>query len=498
MPLARIVTRDYEEARPLCDRLRELGYTVEVFAPGQLRLSEVDLEIQVERVPLDKATRLAARRARAHESTVYVDRDLYAETTSRSRTVQYEQPISETTPERPSAEPAASPRLDAALSVTPEQHAPANPIEAASVTPEIVPMQAPPSAEPSAGWREKLAGWREQHAAAQEERRLIREKEDELRRQRRATEEARRALQTEQRRHAEEEERRRREQELQMQRQREEEERLRLLAEQQRFAAERAHLAEEQRRAEAERLRLAEEQRRIEEERQRIAAEARRRVEEERRRVAAEEQRQAEEARAHEERLARERQQAAPPVWSQSTAEIALPAATSHADRVPPPTPTHPPTQVLQTPHGPRRRAPRISRPAAAPDRRRQWEQAALFASVVALILMIGFALAMRQSTPFSSSSNLLPQNAVEQQVPFGPATATPTANTAAQRPRPQPVPVRNSAGAAPTKPSPAVVRRTPREEYIAPDEVVVHHYPQRHPPAATNSAGVRHISDME
>ena len=62
MPLARIVTRHYDEASPLVERLKKLGYTVEIFEPEQLRLSEA------ERTELEAVVRTgrAAARKRLH------------------------------------------------------------------------------------------------------------------------------------------------------------------------------------------------------------------------------------------------------------------------------------------------------------------------------------------------------------------------------------------------------------------------------------------------
>jgi hypothetical protein len=328
--------------------------------------------------------------------------------------------------------------------------------------------------------RGALANLRAERAAHAEEQRRIRQQEQELRRRERETELARRAvLEAEQRRRAGEEERRLREQEWAVQRLREDEDRRRLLEEEKRLAANRAA-------AEVERLRIAQEQRQAEAERQR----------------AAEEQRHAAEAKAPE-----QREPVAPqPAWSQSTVAMGMPPQAPVRDPASVAAEVDALQRTLATSNTPMVRPPRprtqpIPRPRHLQSgRSRQWQRAALFASVLVLIVMIGFALAMRQSTPLSGSSNLLPQNAVQQEVPFGAATAIPAKPSPARARTPQPA-AHPQASPAPSRPKAAVrSRRQRRRDYVAQDEVIIHHYGTKRAPAANakTTAGVRHYSDME
>ena len=470
MPLARIVTRSYDEAHGLAERLRQSGYTVEIFGPDQLRLSEADLEIEVEVVPRDKALKVAAGRARKHEADIFVDRGVYSEP----------------------AAPAAAPEVIQEAAVEPEAAVPAPvmasaPLEAA---PEISrssgDSEAPEAAQEhisevlentlaevggavadarqgiTESWQHtreragsavshlagKFAEVRTRRAAEREEQRRIREQEEELRRRERETEKARRAVVEEQARRAAEEERRLREQEWALRRLREEEERQQLIAEQRRLAAERAAAAEEERR-------------RVVAEQQRLAAE-----------------RAAEEA----------ERKASQPALAEPAAPVVHdvdPVAAEMEAR------TRPPVEPPPRPRPAPRARPRV----VGSGRQRQWQRAALYASIGALVIMIGFALAMRQEAPLSGSSNMLPEGAVQEQVPFGPASAAPHQVT--------PSPNRVATPPQRTRPrsTPAPSRRVrSRDSGVAEDEVIVHHYGPRHPAATKTSttAGVRHYSDMD
>ena len=453
MPLARIVTRSYDEANPLAERLRQYGYTVEIFSPDQLRLSDVDLEIDLEVVSADKALKLASGRARKLEADIFVDRGVYSEASAPPA-------IAEVIPE-PSVEPEVAAQIPAAQDLRPAEAAPE--MSPASANPEA--PEAPPEhishvlenklaevggavAEARQGitesWQhtreaagsaasrlaEKFAEARARRAAEREEQRRIREQEEELRRQERETEKARRAVAAEQARRAAEEERRLREQELVLRQQREVEERSRLIAARQRLAAERA------------------------------AAEA--------------------------ERQALQPPQPAPERVAPGVRDVDPVAAEMEARTAP---------ATVERPPRPRP-AVRVRPRAIASGRQRQWQKAALYASIGALVIMIGFALAMRQETPLSPSSKMLPEGAVQEQVPFGPASAAPrqASPTPVHVARPQQRPAPRQTPAAPAS------RVRTRDSGVAQDEVIIHHYPQRHPAGAKTSttAGVRHYSDME
>lgn len=489
MPLARIVTRSYDEASPLAERLRQYGYTVEIFSPDQLRLSDADLEIELEVVPIEKALKVAAGRARKHEADVFVDRGVYSEVPSPPANAGPEVIQEPEPPVEPEAAvqnhvPPSSPPAEAAAETSSgaEAEAPQVPQEhIAEVVEDVLAEVGGAMAEARQGiaesWQHtrehagsavsrlagKFAEARARRAAEREEQHRIREQEEELRRQERETEKARRAVEAEQARRAAAEERRLREQELGLRRQREEEERRRLIAEQQRLAAERAAEAEENRRRFEEQQRLAAE---------RAAAEA----EEHRRRFEEQQRLAAERAAAEAERKVLP----VPPQPATQTRDVDPVAAEMEAraavERRPRPRPA-----VRVRPR------PVVSR------RQRQWQRAALFASIVALVIMTGFALAMRQETPFSPSSKLLPAGAVQEQVPFGPASAAPQ--------QVMPAPVRVTTPQQRSAPRPATPRRERnRDSGVAQDEVIIHHYAPRHPAAAkaSTTAGVRHYSDMD
>jgi hypothetical protein len=130
--------------------------------------------------------------------------------------------------------------------------------------------------------------------------------------------------------------------------------------------------------------------------------------------------------------------------------------------------------------------------------RERQWQRAALLASVATLAAMLGFALAgnMRPSSPLPAS---LIQSGVQQQVPFGPAKAVPAATRAPAPARPA-APVK-AEGLKPSPAKPAQARRARRvaggRDSIAEDEVIVrHHQPALPAKPAQTTAAVRRITD--
>jgi type IV secretory pathway VirB10-like protein len=139
-----------------------------------------------------------------------------------------------------------------------------------------------------------------------------------------------------------------------------------------------------------------------------------------------------------------------------------------------------------------------------------RFQRAALIASVVALVAMLGFAVAMNVH-PSSPIPHSMVQNPVQEKSPFGAASITPVTTTTtkpvatkpaahAALPQNDAAPVKPPAAKV-TKPSPTRTRRAARDNYVAEDEVVVHHYgatAQKHPPAAQTQAGVRKYTDQE
>jgi hypothetical protein len=98
----------------------------------------------------------------------------------------------------------------------------------------------------------------------------------------------------------------------------------------------------------------------------------------------------------------------------------------------------------------------------------------------------------------------------VQEKSPFGAASITPVTTTPGPAVKPAAKPVHaampQSAASKPpaakvTKPAPTRARRARRDDYVADDEVIVHHYgntAQKHPPAAQTQAGVRKYTDQD
>jgi len=72
MPLARIITRNPEDARALQQELAERGYEVAYADPSALIAEPADLEIDLDRVPLEEGLRLASHWAAENGADVYV------------------------------------------------------------------------------------------------------------------------------------------------------------------------------------------------------------------------------------------------------------------------------------------------------------------------------------------------------------------------------------------------------------------------------------------
>ncbi len=274
-------------------------------------------------------------------------------------------------------------------------------------------------------------------------------------------------------------------------------------------------LAAEEKRLERERREMErEEQRRILQQ-QRLEAEARMAAERERLRV----QRQAEQERLRREqeemRRAMEEERARIAAERERLAHLQAPgsAGVSPATLRPDVTPVAPvmaaPVRPVMTPS--RRPAVHGHHPVArrAGGRDQGFQKAAVVASVLALVAMVGFAIAMNMH-PSSPMPHSMVQNPVQEKSPFGAASITPAATTV-NPPAPAapvtraPLPQRDGpahAEPAPkaTKPSPSRTRRAARDNYVAEDEVIVHHYgdtAQKHPAAAQTQAGIRRYSDQ-
>ena len=145
--------------------------------------------------------------------------------------------------------------------------------------------------------------------------------------------------------------------------------------------------------------------------------------------------------------------------------------------------------------------------------RDRRLQRAAFIASIAALLVMLGFAAALNIH-PGSPMPHSMVQNPVQEKSPFGAASITPATSLAgvaakpaakpvAQTTMPQhdaaPAPVQKPAAA---KPSPGRARhRAAADDYVAEDEVVVHHYgqaatQQKHPPSTQTRAGIPKYTD--
>ena len=252
----------------------------------------------------------------------------------------------------------------------------------------------------------------------------------------------------------------------------------------------------------AEQKRLHHEQREAQRTEARRALQERRRVEEAR--LAAERERLRVQRQAEEERLRREQEE--------MQRAMAAEQARLEAEKARVPEPvivakSTPATVERVTALPPRRPAARAHRPITrrTSGRDRRFQRAAMIASVVALVAMLGFAAALN-IRPTSPLPNGMVQNPVQEQRPFGAAHITPaTTTTPAASPKPvahSALPQRDAAPVSPkaSKPSPQRTRRAARDNYVAEDEVVVHHYgaAQKHPPVAQTQAGVRKFSDRE
>lgn len=279
------------------------------------------------------------------------------------------------------------------------------------------------------------------------------------------------------------------------------------------LAAERKRLDREHREIERDEQRRVLQQRRAESE-ARMAVEreqlrARRQAEQERIRLEQEQIRRAmDQERA---RMTAERERMAQMSSLPASQPPAVPASVEPRPAAPAVTP--PIVQPARTSPVRRPARPAQRRPARRTlTRQHRFQKAAFIASLVALVAMVGFAVAMniRPSAPIPHS---MVQNPVQEKSPFGAASITPATTTSGPAVKPVAKPVSRPAlpqsdaspakpGTQPTKPSPSRVRRRAAgDDYVAQDEVIIHHYgtqPAKHPPATQTRAGVRRYSDQD
>ena len=130
-------------------------------------------------------------------------------------------------------------------------------------------------------------------------------------------------------------------------------------------------------------------------------------------------------------------------------------------------------------------------------------QRALVAASIVALVLMIVFAIVINIQ-PNSPLPSGVVNNSVQEQAPFGPAHSAapqvPPPVVHAAAPARQP-----TVATAPAKPPAAVTRRPAihrsrrSNDDVAQDEVIVHHYGAPKRPSSTQTrAGIARYSDQE
>lgn len=259
-------------------------------------------------------------------------------------------------------------------------------------------------------------------------------------------------------------------------------------AEESRRSAERERLRMERQARDAEAQRVAEERRaQVEAERERIAAEAARlAAEREQIRLAmlAEEDTRRREDEAERERRAMQAQ----PVPAQEIAPEYVPAPVAEVEAAPP---------IAVRPIAPQRPIA-VKRRAT---RRYGLQRAVVAASIVALVLMIVFAIAIN-SGPRNPIPNGVANSTVEEESPFGPARSGPVATPPVVHAAAPGATTSRPATTTPSKPAAAhPSRRTRRSDDsdVAQDEVIIHHYgPQKHPQSTHTRAGIPHYSDQE
>jgi hypothetical protein len=486
MPVARIVTRYPQCAGPASDFLQERGYGVEVVDPVELSVAPADFEFALEKSTPEQARARAEQALFAYESQASAgaiqpekekEERVVVAYDIAGRPVEFASPmeVREERRQRPNTFTAA---LVSFLDRTWDEldHAVSRGIGSV---------------------REVLRGFGTRHDQRREEKLQWRQAqvEEKTRRElalaeQRAAERARRAVQKQeeerQRRLAEDDARERRrqaeveagmawvrerqarqtvEREAQDQRRREQERRTRAEAE----------AGEHERQAQIAAQREAEERTRIEaqRERERTAAEREAAVVAERERA----------------RAAAEAEQVERARWASAH------AGGSGSQR--------PWPDVLPW-HSPSSSAP-LSHAGWQREQDGDWKKAfALAASVIILVMLGMMAYGNRRSASPLSLGEILRQNAIQQQAPFGPATVKPQV-----APEPSAAHTGTSAAQAaagrkaPQKATPTRRLRADgvqEKDALGDDEVVVRHYPQRRQPdrKVASSNGVKRYSDLE
>jgi hypothetical protein len=518
MPVARIVTRNlaqqYSAVKELSAQLRAAGYEVELTPPGATA-DAADLVVEIDELPAGEALDAAVRLAQKADSDLFVAPGLIAAEALTPSPLPGHLPVagdSAITSEAAVDTVEAGPRRDTA---------------GRGVLGDTFQQVGSALADARSGIRESAAGFG-QNISSMRERFSGAWSQFQQRRN-----DAIRALRLERERREQEREDHRRQHELELRRQSEEKQRL--IAERERLAADQERVLREQMareaavRAERERVQreatareaaqraelahAAQQERRrldtVQEERMRLQREQEEQYAAARRAQRLHQQREAEAERLRQMREAGAQHAPSPtftPVQPRVTEQPAAPLHAGFTDAAP------------QLKPKPRRRPRRLASP-----RERQWQQAALLASVATLAAMIGFAIAanVRPSSPLPAS---LLQNGAQQQVPFGPAKMdlsvvdrTPAAPVRS-RSHPASVPsvddrslaaeergVAHSRAATLQKPSPAkpVVksrarRSTRASEVTADDEVIVRRIPAAPAQHAQTTAGVRRYTDED
>lgn len=499
MPVARIVTRYPQCAAPASDLLQQHGYSVEVVDPGEFRLTPATFEFALEKCTAEQARARAEHALRAYENrAASADMQPEGEPQERvavayditGRPVEFADP-SEVRQERRKRPTMFTRALISFLDRTWNELDQAVTRAMGSVREAVRELRAHRTRR-----REEKLRWRQAQAEekARREQELWQQRAAE--RARRDEEQARIAAhkqeEEQQRRVAEDDTRERR-------RQAEVEAGMAWVRERQaRLAAERE--AEEQRRAEQERRARAAAEARHRERQAQIAAQ---REAEERARITA----------AHERARAAAEQEAARAV--ERAEAQAQPVERQEAKPILPASPTRSIFATLKRRpdiapwHSPSSGAP-VSYTAWHRESDHDWKKAFAVAAGVVILVMLGM-LAYGKRRPASplSTSEIMRQNAIEQQSPFGPARLKPQVSPeppAVTKPSAPPSAASTAGGqtSSAQKPRPGRRVRTAAEEegeeWVDDEEVVVRHYPPRRQPdrKLASKDGVKRYSDLD
>ncbi len=549
MPLARIITRNPQDAVTASDYLRSLGYRVETVSPADFRVTPADLEINVEKCNARKAlarvqAAVEARRPDARVTETPSPAELSPEQVSAPEVSTPSEPMTPAELELPAEAPTiptSSDRQKIAIAYditgrpvefeqeaeTPERRNAPNSLGRALVAmfSRAKSSIASRLAKSSVAVQRPVREFRRQRAEEHQlklEAELAREQEE----MREHEELARQRVQQDI-----EEQRLARERAA-----RQQEERERQAQERRRLAEEKAAAEERERaRIQAERAaRLAEEQERARAEAERQAAiragQERTRAEREREDAIRAEQDQQQTLRAEQERLEAERDAARRAaeergrIAAMHEAMIAAQRREAQAGQPHPavtdtPAPPSrfqgsPDTGVAKAqPRQPRPSQPRRSGPFVVHRRRTSRaipRKAIAAAAGIVLLFVLGIvAYANRRPASPLSLGALTRGASTQQQAPFGAATVTPPAPVAAPKPSPAVPPATAQKRTSPARPAAhrnaRRLRRAPHtrkeeDDAVAEDEVVVRHFQTQRPrqQPTTSSAKLKRYSDMD